>query len=61
MLPTRANGQPALGYYRAEPGALVMEGQSLIVLTLEGDQISAITRFRPSLFPRFGLPPTLPG
>jgi RNA polymerase sigma-70 factor (TIGR02960 family) len=61
MLPTRANGQPALGYYRAEPGAPVMHGQSLIVLTLEGDQISIITRFGPSLFPRFGLPPTLPG
>jgi RNA polymerase sigma-70 factor (TIGR02960 family) len=59
MLPTRANGQPALGYYRAGPGAKIMHGQSLIVLTLEGDQISAITRFSPSLFPRFGLPPTL--
>jgi RNA polymerase sigma-70 factor (TIGR02960 family) len=59
MLPTRANGQPALGYYRADPGAKIMRGQSLIVLTLEGDQISAITRFSASLFPRFGLPPTL--
>jgi RNA polymerase sigma-70 factor (TIGR02960 family) len=61
MLATRANGQPALGYYRAEPGAPVLQGQSLIVLDLEGDQISAITRFSPSLFPLFGLPPTLPG
>jgi RNA polymerase sigma-70 factor (TIGR02960 family) len=63
MLPTRANGQPALGYYRADPadpGAPVIHGQSLIVLTLEGDQISAMTRFSASLFPRFGLPPTLP-
>jgi RNA polymerase sigma-70 factor (TIGR02960 family) len=63
ILPTRANGQPALGYYRADPagpGAPVMRGQSLIVLTLEGDQISAMTRFSPSVFPLFGLPPTLP-
>jgi RNA polymerase sigma-70 factor (TIGR02960 family) len=61
MVPTRANGQPALGCYRAEPGTAVLHGIGLVVLTLEGDQISAITRFSPSLFPLFGLPPTLPG
>jgi ketosteroid isomerase-like protein len=56
MLPTRANGQPAFGYYHRDPGAPVMHGHALVVLTLEGDQISAITRFSPSLFPLFGLP-----
>jgi RNA polymerase sigma-70 factor (TIGR02960 family) len=61
MVPTRANGQPALGCYRAEPGTATMRGTGLVVLTLEGDQISAITRFSPSLFRLFGLPPTLPG
>jgi RNA polymerase sigma-70 factor (TIGR02960 family) len=60
MVPTRANGQPALGCYRAEPGTPTMRGTGLVVLTLEGDQISAITRFSASLFPLFGLPPTLP-
>jgi hypothetical protein len=29
------------------------------VLTLEGDRLSAITRFDNSLFPLFGLPRTL--
>jgi RNA polymerase sigma-70 factor (ECF subfamily) len=33
----------------------------LLVLTLAGDQISAITRFDNSVLPRFGLPRTLPG
>jgi RNA polymerase sigma-70 factor (TIGR02960 family) len=61
LVPTRANGQPAFGCYRADPGTLVMDGFGLLVLTLEGDRISAITRFSPSLFPVFGLPPTLRG
>jgi RNA polymerase sigma-70 factor (TIGR02960 family) len=61
MVPTRANGQPALGCYRADPGTGTMRGTGLVVLTLEGDRISAITRFSPGLFPLFGLPPTLPG
>jgi RNA polymerase sigma-70 factor (TIGR02960 family) len=61
MVPTHANGQPALGSYRAEPGTGTLRGNGLVVLTLEGDQISAITRFSPGVFPLFGLPPTLPG
>jgi RNA polymerase sigma-70 factor (ECF subfamily) len=32
----------------------------LLVLTLSGSQISAMTRFDSSLLPRFGLPATLP-
>jgi hypothetical protein len=31
----------------------------LIVITLADEQISAITRFEPAVFPRFGLPPAL--
>jgi RNA polymerase sigma-70 factor (TIGR02960 family) len=62
LVPTRANHQPAFGYYRAEPPhAPVAHAHSLIVLTLAGDKISAITRFGDTdLFPRFGLPATLP-
>jgi RNA polymerase sigma-70 factor, ECF subfamily len=56
MVPTRANHQPAFGYYRAAPDA-----HGLIVLTLAGDKICAITRFGDDdLFCHFGLPPALP-
>jgi hypothetical protein len=61
LVPTRANNQPAFGYYLAEPHAPVAHAHSLIVLTLAGDESCAITRFGGnSLFPGFGLPRTLP-
>jgi RNA polymerase sigma-70 factor (TIGR02960 family) len=61
LVPTHANNQPAFGYYRADPHAPVAHAHSLIVLTLAGDKICAITRFGDnSLFPRFGLPRSLP-
>jgi RNA polymerase sigma-70 factor (ECF subfamily) len=61
LVPTRANDQPAFGYYRPDPPGPVIHGHSLVVLTLAGDQICAITRFGDnSLFPAFGLPRTLP-
>jgi len=60
MVPTRANGQPAFGYYLQDPHAAVDRANGLIVLTLAGDKICAITRFGDnSLFPHFGLPRTL--
>ena len=61
LVPARANHQPAFGYYRTDPHAPVRDAHGLIVLTLAGSGISAITRFgENSLFPRFGLPRTLP-
>jgi len=61
VVATRANDQPAFGYYRADPHAPVAHAHSLIVLTLAGDKISAITRFGDNgLFSQFGLPRTLP-
>ena len=61
LVPTRANNQPAFGYYRADPARPVAHAHSLIVLTLAGDKICAITRFGDNnLFPHFGLPRTLP-
>ena len=61
LVPARANNQPAFGYYRTDPPAPVRDAHGLIVLTLAGSRISAITRFgENSLFPRFGLPRTLP-
>ena len=60
LVPTRANNQPAFGYYRTGPHASVAHPHGLVVLTLAGDKICAITRFGDiSLFPGFGLPPTL--
>ena len=61
LVPTRANDQPAFGYYLRDPRAPVARAHGLIVLTLAGDKICAITRFGDnSLFPHFGLPRTLP-
>jgi len=60
LVPTRANGQPAFGaYLRASTG--IRHGTGLIVLTLTGDRIRAMTRFENSVFPWFGLPRSLPG
>jgi Sigma-70 region 2 len=61
FLPTRANGQPALALYIPDPNAPIWRASGLIVLTLQGNQISALTRFADSgLLARFGFPRTLP-
>jgi RNA polymerase sigma-70 factor, ECF subfamily len=60
LVATRANGQPAFGCYLPDPQAAIAHAYGLLVLTLEGDGISAITWFFDSgLFPNFGLPRTL--
>jgi RNA polymerase sigma-70 factor (TIGR02960 family) len=62
VIPTRANGQPAFGCYLNDRHAPIARPFGLFVLTLEGEQISAITAFHSdtSVFARFGLPRTLP-
>jgi RNA polymerase sigma-70 factor (TIGR02960 family) len=61
LVPTRANNQPAFGYYLPDPSAGVHRGGGLLVLTLSRDQICAITRFADRSLPaRFSLPRTLP-
>jgi RNA polymerase sigma-70 factor (TIGR02960 family) len=56
LVPTRANNQPAFAYYRTGP-APVTDAHGLIVLTLAGSGICAITRFgQNNLSPHFGLP-----
>ena len=58
LVPARANGQLAFGSYLREirqPADANANG--LLVLTLSGDRIQAMTRFTSSVFPRFGLPP----
>ncbi len=57
LVPTMACGSPAFGQYRQDG----REPWALIVLELRGDRIASMTSFldTETLFPRFGLPPTL--
>jgi RNA polymerase sigma-70 factor (TIGR02960 family) len=59
LVPTRANGQPAFGAYLRAPTG-IRHGTGLIVLTLAGNKIRAMTRFENSVLPSFGLPRSLP-
>jgi RNA polymerase sigma-70 factor (ECF subfamily) len=59
LVPTRANGQPAFGAYLHGPDGL-RHGVGLLVLTLTGDRICALTRFENSVLPSFGLSRSLP-
>jgi len=59
LVPTRANGQPAVGAYVRGPDG-VSYGVGLFVLGLAGARICALTRFETTVFPSFGLPPTRP-
>jgi RNA polymerase sigma-70 factor (ECF subfamily) len=57
LVPTRANTQPAFGVYFPSPQTEIARPCALLVLTLEGDRISAITWFGGSgVFPQFGMP-----
>ena len=61
LVPTRANTQPAFGCYLPCAQTPIARPYGMIVLTLRGDQISAITWFSDSsVFPHFGLPRALP-
>jgi RNA polymerase sigma-70 factor (ECF subfamily) len=61
LLPARANGQPALALYLPDPSAPVWRAAGLVVLTLRGSRVSALTRFPDSgLLARFGFPRTMP-
>jgi RNA polymerase sigma-70 factor (ECF subfamily) len=59
LIPTRANGQPAFGFYARDPDTGSFYTVGLMVITLSGTQICAMTRFDPAILPRFGLPATL--
>ncbi len=61
LVPIRANTQAALASYVGPPGGTARPG-GLFVLGLEGARIRAVTRFHvDELYPRFGLPGSLPG
>jgi RNA polymerase sigma-70 factor, ECF subfamily len=60
LVPTRANTQPAFACYLPIPDTDIARPYAIFVLTLQDDQISAITWFGDrSAFPHFGLPRTL--
>jgi RNA polymerase sigma-70 factor (ECF subfamily) len=61
LVPTRANGQPAFGVYLRDAVTGVAHAFGLVVVTVSGGRVSAITRFDNAVLPRFGLPRTLPG
>jgi RNA polymerase sigma-70 factor (TIGR02960 family) len=60
VVPTCANGQPALAMYMADPHAGVFRAYALLVVAIADDRVTAITGFQASVMPRFGLPRTLP-
>jgi RNA polymerase sigma-70 factor, ECF subfamily len=58
LIPTAANGQPAVAEYRRDADG-VMQAHSIHVITTGSDGIAAITVFlEPTLFAAFGMPPT---
>lgn len=60
LIPIRANGQPAFGLYVPDPQAGIYHAVGLLVLTLAGDKVCAMTGFDTSTLPRSGLSRTLP-
>ena len=54
LIPARANGQPALGFYARDPDTGGFYTVGLMVLTFSGTQISAMTRFDPGTCPDSG-------
>ncbi len=61
LVPTRANGQPAFGVYLFSPVSRVAHAFALIVVTLAGDRVSAITAFESGVMARFGLARSIAG
>ena len=60
LVATRANGQPAFGCYLRDPRGGPARASGLMVLTLRGDHVAAITGFPDTaVFRSFGLPRTL--
>jgi RNA polymerase sigma-70 factor, ECF subfamily len=57
LLPTLANGQPALGEYRFDPEGGEFRAEAITILTLRGGLIVDITSYRGAeRFAEFGLP-----
>jgi RNA polymerase sigma-70 factor (TIGR02960 family) len=59
MIETRANGQPAMGFYVVDPVTGVAHASGLLVCALAGRRVSSLIRFDITVLDRFGLPRTL--
>jgi RNA polymerase sigma-70 factor (TIGR02960 family) len=59
LVPTTANRMPAAASYLRRPGDTQFRAFKLDILRVEGRLIAAATTFDSTLFPAFGLPPTL--
>jgi RNA polymerase sigma-70 factor (TIGR02960 family) len=59
LVPTRANRQPTAGSYLRAPDDTEFRAFKFDVLRIEGGRIAEIPTFDATLFPAFGLPPTL--
>jgi len=62
MVPTAANGAPAFGQFRNSGPGKGFHAWGLVVLEIAGGRVTGINTFLDTerLFPRFGLPLTLP-
>jgi RNA polymerase sigma-70 factor (ECF subfamily) len=61
LLPTRANGSPAVAAYVRLAGEPEFRAFAISVIRIEGDRIAELTAFHDTgLFPTFGLPSSLP-
>jgi len=61
LVPTRANGQPAFGRYIGDSDSPIFRFDCLLVLGLDGNRVSGLTRFAvTTILPAFGLPQVLP-
>jgi RNA polymerase sigma-70 factor (TIGR02960 family) len=59
LIPTWANRMPTAASYLRRPGDSTFRAFKFDVLRIVDGKIAEITTFDPSLFPAFGLPPTL--
>ena len=59
LLATRANGQPAFGLYTWDNTSKTMKAMGVLVVTLAGAQVQAMSRYHESVLTYFGLPQSL--
>lgn len=59
LVPVGANRQPAMASYLREWSGTEFRAFKLDVVRIEGGMVAEITTFGASLFPEFGLPPTV--
>ncbi len=59
LLPTSANGQPAVGYYRWDDTRAEFSPAGVDILTIRGEHIAEITAFQADDLTAYGLPPRI--